>query len=210
MKYKIEECPKCGNYVKGEYIPIKGRDLVTKGGKTLVVTGLDSVVPFLGTGMDYLFGNSIDESLNELVDEFDDSEKFTFNCPRCGHNWTSFGRPSMPDHIIEQVRNKHIETLRKKRPYISSIIFAGLSLYFTYGIYTSSVKTSEADFMESMAGGCGILMCIVLLIISLIIAIVKWHKISSLNEDINTCENQTLQEFYHSHKELFSEYKQYR
>lgn len=210
MKCKNEECPNCGNYVRGKYIPFKGRDLVTKGGKTLVTMGLDSVFPYLGTGIDCLFGDSIDESLNEFADEFDDSEKFAFDCPRCGHTWTSFGRPSMPDYIIEQVRNKHIETLRRKRPYISSIIFSGLSLYFTYGIYASYATASEANFMESIVGGFVILMCIVLLIISLIITIVKWRRISSLNKEINTCENQTLQEFYHSHKELFSEYKQYR
>lgn len=210
MKCKNEECPNCSNFVRGEYVPVQGRDFLTKGGKTLAVTALDQVVPFSGTVMDYLIGDTIDESLNELIDEFDDSEKFVFDCPKCGHKWTSFGRPSMPDHIIEQVRNQYTEELRKKRPYISSIIFSALSIFSTYGCYVATTMATEGDFMDSLEAGFSIIIYSLLLIVFIVIAIFKWSKIAALNREIAVCKNQTLQEFYHSNKNLFNDYKQYR
>lgn len=105
----------------------------------------------------------------------------------------------MPEEIITKVREEYLQTLRKKRPYISTAILVLLTLYCLIYMCMGIANESGLQFVLAF--------CFV--IPFLIPAIIKWNKISSLNKEIKRNEKQTLQEFKYSHKELFRQYSQY-
>lgn len=104
----------------------------------------------------------------------------------------------MPEEIIEKLREEYILTTKKKRPYLSAVIFSFLTLEcfscFLVGISNDAFQTF-----------CGIIMGIIVIIPT----IIKWSKIVSLNKEIADCKRQSLREFKHLHKNLFSQYKQF-
>ena len=105
----------------------------------------------------------------------------------------------MPEEIISRVRYTHIETLKKKRPYISMVIFALLTLYCLVCMFIG--VSAENGFL--------IFISFIFAIPFLIPTILKWRKISSLNQQIEECEMESPREFKKSHKDLFHEYSQY-
>lgn len=105
----------------------------------------------------------------------------------------------MPDRIIEQVRAEYIQKLQKMRPYISAVVFSLLTLYFNIFMFKGIADDN----------GFQIFICFFLAIPFLIPAILKFKKISKLNNEITECTTQTLMEFKRSHRDLFLEYRQY-
>lgn len=104
-----------------------------------------------------------------------------------------------PKEIISRVRDTYIETIKKKRPYISMFVFALLTLYCLVCMF---IGASEEN-------GIQIFFSFIFAILFLIPTIMKWRKVSSLNKQIEECEGQTLREFKHAHRDLFSNYHQY-
>lgn len=105
----------------------------------------------------------------------------------------------MPEEIISQVRDSYIETLKKKRPYISMVIFALLTLYILVYMF---IYISEGNDLLTVV-------YFIFAIPFIIPTILKWQKISSLNKQIGECEMESPREFKKSHKNLFREYSQY-
>ncbi|MDE5829274.1 MAG: hypothetical protein K2H48_04710 [Duncaniella sp.] len=204
MKYKDEQCPKCGNYVRGQFIASEGIELLTKGGKSAVITGVDLMVPYLGTGIDFLFGKTIDKAVDSIKEELHENEEYEFECPRCGHSWiTNVGvaRLAIPDEVIEQVRAEYVSELKNKRPYVSFTIFALITLYCVVCMFFIEDTSTMMGAGQLLIG----MFCIVIFIIP---TIIKWNKISSLNDQIETIENLPLRDFLHQHKDMFSQYLQ--
>lgn len=105
----------------------------------------------------------------------------------------------MPEEIISRVRDSHIETLKKKRSYISMVIFALLTLYSLVCMFMGVSEDKSFQVFVSF----------IFAIPFLIPTILKWRKISSLNQQIEECEMESPREFKKSHKDLFREYSQY-
>lgn len=105
----------------------------------------------------------------------------------------------MPEEIISRVRGSHIETLKKKRPYISMVIFALLTLYCLMYMF---IGVSEDNSFQ-------VFVSFIFAIPFLIPTILKWRKISSLNQQIEECEMKSPRDFKKSHRDLFREYSQY-
>lgn len=202
MRYKDEECPKCGNYVRGQIAIDKDINLLTRVGKSGALAGIDSIVPYLGTGIDVLFGNTIDKCADSVAEEFTD-EVFAFECPRCGHSWKTdveVAKLTIPDSIIEQVRGEHINEIKKKRPYISAVI---CTLSCLYGFVALIIGVNNKAFFE---GAFQIVLGLIIGIIFLIPSIYKINRIKTLNHEIETIESFTCRQFLHEHKELFNQY----
>lgn len=105
----------------------------------------------------------------------------------------------MPNEIIEKVREEYIQSLKDDKPIISSIIFLLLTLYFF--VYMFMGVADDNGFQVAFN--------FLLMIPCLILSILKGRKIASLNEEIGECESQLPLDFKRSHRELFSQYKQY-
>lgn len=105
----------------------------------------------------------------------------------------------MPVEIIEREREKYIQALRKKRPYVSTLILSLITLYLV--IYMCIGVANES--------GVTIVLSLLMAIPFMIPTIFKFKKISALNHEIEDCEMQDAIEFKHSHRELFCQYKQY-
>lgn len=116
---------------------------------------------------------------------------------------TSLKKLPMPEKIIEQVRTKYIQTIRKERPFISAVIFGLLALY---GLIYVFIGIANDSFW---AAGVQIVLGFCTWVIFSIPAVIKWRKISLLNQEIDKSERQSLRKFKHSHRELFTQYSQY-
>lgn len=198
-KYKDEECPKCGNYVRGQFAPSGSREFFTKGIKTAALAAADNQVPYLGTGIDLVLGKHIDGLFDGIADELDGSEEFIFECPKCGNKWVSSGRPQMPEELILQIRDSYVEDLRHKRPIISSVIWSALAIYCLVFMF---IGVAEED-------GVRIAVAFFMSIPFIIVAVVKLNKIRSINREISECESIPLQEFKMKYRALFRKYPQY-
>lgn len=111
----------------------------------------------------------------------------------------SLKKPPLPEVIIEEVRTEYIQTIKNKRPYVATIIFALLTLYCYICMFLAVADDN----------GFQIFLSFIFAILFLIPTILKWKKIGSLNQEIRMCENQSARDFKHSHKGLFSKYKQF-
>ena len=105
----------------------------------------------------------------------------------------------MPVEIIEREREKYIQALRKKRPYVSTVILSLITLYLVINMCIGVANES----------GVTIVLSLLMAIPFMIPTIFKFKKISALNHEIQDCEMQDAIEFKHSHRELFCQYKQY-
>lgn len=105
----------------------------------------------------------------------------------------------MPEEIILQAQNYYIESLKKKRPYISMVIFALLTLYCVVYLF---IGFSDGNVLQ-------IAVAFFFAIPFLIPTILKCRKISSLNRQIEECNYQSPREFKNTHKYLFRNYPQY-
>lgn len=111
----------------------------------------------------------------------------------------SLKKRPMPNEIINSVREDYLESVRKERPFLSAGVFTCFTLYcaiyFFGGVYDDKI------FQCILSGFFGLPF--------LIIAIAKWNDIRRLNQEIEMSAAQSPREFKHSHKDLFSQYKQY-
>lgn len=105
----------------------------------------------------------------------------------------------MPIEIIENVRAEYIQTIRKKRPIISAIIY---SLFTLYCLIYLVMGIAEEFYGR-------IIVSFLFLIPFGIVAIFKFVKISQLNNQITECESQSPLDFKHLHRDLFYQYSQY-
>lgn len=112
---------------------------------------------------------------------------------------TTVKKLPMPEEIIDSVRLNYIRSIKKKRPYISTVIFALLTLYCVVYMFIGIADNNGVQIFFSL----------VLAIPFLIPTIFKFKKISALNHEISECEAQTAREFKQSHRDLFSQYTQY-
>lgn len=109
----------------------------------------------------------------------------------------------MPENIIRQIRDGYIEGIRKKRPYISTVIFSLLAIYgyiyFFIGLVNDSFFGGAFQIVFGLIWGTGFL----------IPSIFKIRKIVSINKEVEQCEGLSLREFKQTHRDLFSDYPQY-
>ncbi|MBD5283645.1 MAG: hypothetical protein HDS31_03445 [Bacteroides sp.] len=105
----------------------------------------------------------------------------------------------MPEEIIQSVKAEYIQATKKRRPYISTVIFALLTLNFVFYLVMGIVEGSILRILGS----------ILFAIPFVIPTIFKWKKIVSLNREIEKCETQSLRDFKKSHRSLFSQYSRY-
>lgn len=112
---------------------------------------------------------------------------------------TTVKKLPMPEEIIGTVRLNYIQSIKKKRPYASTAIFALITLYC---IVCMLIGVADNN-------GVQIVLSFVLAIPFLIPAIFKFKKISALNHEIEECNIQSPREFKIAHRDLFRAYTQY-
>ena len=95
-----ENCPHCGNKVRGEFSPSNTRKLLTsiakKGGMKAVMAYVGSVFPgignvtgfLVGAGIDFIYGDDISKFIDKIADEIDENKIYVFSCPQCGYEWS--------------------------------------------------------------------------------------------------------------------------
>lgn len=198
------KCPHCQSNNTSKTVVGKISSGTKDVGKVTLAVGGKMVedstgIPFLGRaisgvgkwGLNFIpvefICNSCDSLFVAILDNDDEVQKITLK------------KLPMPEEIISQVRDSHIKTIKKRRPYISMVVFALLTLYSL--VYTF-IGISEDDGIQMFFSQ-------LFVILFLIPTILKWRKISSLNKQIEECECQTLRAFKHAHRDLFSKYHQY-
>lgn len=179
---------------------VAGTVAVTVGGKVL---GEYTGVSVLGKGVSMAGKYAISQTPIEFVCNACDSLfKATFDTDGSPREVTLKKLP-MPNEIIEKEKETYLNEIKKKKPIVSAIIFALLTIYCYIFIFFGFSNDS------AVAGGLQIFMGFIFGTIFLIPAILKMRKITSINHEIEECEKQSLREFKHLHKELFYQYRQY-
>lgn len=109
----IEICPHCGNTVEGKIkrstVSKTTRSILKKGGMKTVLTAAGSVVPGFGNAAGFVAGSIIDglwgDKINNIVDDatdvFIDDNTYEFSCPKCGHSWINNESEAYDDNDID-------------------------------------------------------------------------------------------------------------
>lgn len=216
MTYKNEQCPRCGNVVRGELAPNGGRDFANWAGKKVAKQGVMDVSaeiaacdPLAGMATAVLgtifAGKAVDAATSNI------GEGFVFECPGCGHRWLSNGRPPMPPQIIMQVREEYLYKLSTEKPIAAARVFGTLAIVFSFIFFICCIMAGNDDvgFWEvSQWAVLGILFFPLATVFG-IIAIVKGKRAASKTREEQACETQDLFEFKETHPQLFSKYNQY-
>lgn len=94
-----QKCPHCGNIVEGKIqrstTSRAARNVLKKGGMKTALTLAGSVVPgfgnvagfVAGTAIDAIWGDKINNAVDEAADIFVEDNKYSFCCPNCGKQW---------------------------------------------------------------------------------------------------------------------------
>lgn len=100
-----QECPHCGNIVEGKIqrstTSRAARNILKKGGMKTALTIAGSVVPgfgnvagfVAGTAIDAIWGDKINNAVDETADIFIVDSEYLFCCPKCGQQWTRTVHP---------------------------------------------------------------------------------------------------------------------
>lgn len=106
-----QQCSKCHNTVVGQFAPSETRKWLTalakKGGMKGVLSaagsalgGIGAIPGFLaGTAIDVIYGKDINKLVDKIADQFDDNKIYVFECPNCGHTWTSGNKSNIQNRL---------------------------------------------------------------------------------------------------------------
>lgn len=110
-----QKCPHCGNIVEGKIqrstTSRATRNVLKKGGiKTVlglagsVVPGFGNVAGFVaGTAIDAIWGDKINNAVDEAADIFVEDNKYSFCCPNCGKQWVEELAVNVDDQSEEEI-----------------------------------------------------------------------------------------------------------
>ena len=101
-----QKCPHCGNYVEGKLersaVSKAARNVIKKGGMKTVLSAAGTIVPGFGnaagfvTGavIDAVYGDRINDVVDNVVDGYITDTIYSFYCPKCGNRWSTNASPS--------------------------------------------------------------------------------------------------------------------
>ena len=155
MDILTRKCPNCGNIVEGKVkrsTLSKGvRGVIKKGGMKGVLTAAGSVIPgfgnvtgFLaGAAIDAIYGDQINQAVDEATDIFMEDNVYEFKCPNCGKIWSS---------INETEQNYYFSSNDLKNVYlvIKDIIIDKLGVDESEITPNTTFKQLEIDSLDAV------------------------------------------------------------
>ena len=166
----VNQCPKCGNYVKGEPVYSTERKLVhsatKQGANSLLKWGITGgftllgaffggigAIPgfFIGLIISFFFGNATNNVVEVIDQELYSNTTYKFECPRCGRVWQKIYTNKSDTATDEMLENKRQELVNGKTGmmvlYAILFIIAGLA---TWGCYHyCQVHESSTTYMDT-------------------------------------------------------------
>lgn len=125
-----QKCPHCGNIVEGKIqrstTSRAARNVLKKGGMKTALTLAGSVVPgfgnvagfVAGTAIDAIWGDKINNAVDEAADIFVEDNKYSFCCPNCGHTWNC----TEDSPLLEAELEKYQDELKRFYSFLKSYL----------------------------------------------------------------------------------------
>ncbi len=159
-----ERCPNCGNVVEGKVKRSTAskvtRNVIKKGGmKTVlgvagtVVPGFGNVAGFIaGTAIDAIWGDKINNAVDDAADILVEDTNYSFTCPNCGHTWVhneseQIGYTALEEGDEEEEYDEFIESNKVSREFLSSFIKDASICHYCLHIINSQ-PDGELDYAQ--------------------------------------------------------------